>query len=138
MGWNDLLYFIYITTTNSLEHRKGRRGLRRGIKSDFPKDITKMKLLQYAVEKGRDDKGKWPLTNRNQFKNEAKIHSLSQTQIQPLLDSMSEDGWFDRLMQDTNPLYQLTDKGFEAFNKFNEIQQNCGSLKSLDIFRLWE
>ena len=55
-----------------------------------------------------------------------------------IVDSMSEDGWFDRLMQDTNPLYQLTDKGFEAFNKFNEIQQNCGSLKSLDIFRLWE
>ena len=119
-------------------HRKGRRGLKRGIKSDFPKDITKMKLLQYAVEEGMDDKGKWHLINRNQFKNKAGIHSLSQTQIQPLLDSMSDDGWFDRLMQDTNPLYQLTDKGVEAFNKFNEIQQNCGSLKSLDIFRLWK
>jgi DNA-binding MarR family transcriptional regulator len=121
-----------------LGHRKGRRGLKHGIRSDFPKDVTKMKLLQYAVEKGRDNNGKWPLTNRNQFKNEAEIHSLSQTQIQPLLDSMSDDGWFERLMQDTNPLYQLTDKGFEAFNKFNEIQQNCGSLKSLDIFRLWK
>ena len=119
-------------------HRKGRRGLKHGIRSDFPKDVTKMKLLQYAVEKGRDNKGKWPLTNRNQFKNEAKIHSLSQKQIQAHLDGMSDDGWFDRLMQDTNPLYQLTDKGFEAFNKFNEIQQNCGSLKSLDIFRLWK
>ena len=119
-------------------HRKGRRGLKHGIRSDFPKDVTKMKLLQYAVEKGRDNKGKWPLTNRNQFKNEAKIHSLSQKQIQAHLDSMSDDGWFERLMQDTNPLYQLTDKGFEAFNKFNEIQQNCGSLKSLDIFRLWK
>ena len=70
-----------------------------------------MKLLQYAVENGRDDKGKWPLTNRNEFKNKAKIHSLSQTQIQPLLDSMSEDGWFDRLMQGTNPLYQLNGQG---------------------------
>ena len=119
-------------------HRKGRRGLKHGIRSDFPKDVTKMKLLQYAVEKGRDNKGKWPLTNRNQFKNEAEIHSLSQTQIQPLLDSMSDDGWFERLMLGTNPHYQLTDKGFEAFNKFNEIQQNCGSLKSLDIFRLWK
>ena len=119
-------------------HRKGRRGLKHGIRSDFPKDVTKMKLLQYAVDKGRDNKGKWPLTNRNQFKNEAKIHSLSQKQIQAHLDSMSDDGWFDRLMQDTNPLYQLTDKGFEAFNKFNEIQQNCGSLKSLDVFRLWK
>ena len=137
MGWNDLLYFIYITTTNSLEHRKRRRG-RRGIKSDFPSDITKMKLLKHAVENGRDTKGKWPLINRNEFKNKAKIHSLSQAQIQPHLDSMSEDGWFDILMQGTNPLYQLTDKGVEAFNKFNEIQKSCGSLKSLDIFRLWE
>ena len=97
-----------------------------------------MKLLQYAVEKGRDNKGKWPIINRNEFRNRAKIHALSQKQIEPLLDSMSDDGWFNRLMSGTNPHYQLTDKGIEACSKFVEFQQNCGSLKNLDIFRLWE
>ena len=130
MGWNDLLYFIYITTTNSLVHRHlikkpvGKREV-------FHPDNKKLRILRLLKKNPRG-------LSRPQINRQLRITIQADDQLKELLEIMSAPHWISSSSVPYGKiemtLYKITMDGKKTLKELDELLKSTTELGKLDAF----
>ena len=130
MGWNDLLYFIYITTTNSLVHRHlikkpvGKREV-------FHPDNKKLRILRLLKKNPRG-------LSRPQINQQLRITIQADDKLKELLEIMSAPHWISSSSVPYGKiemtLYKITMDGKKTLKELDELLKSTTELGKLDVF----
>ena len=130
MGWNDLLYFIYITTTNSLVHRHlikkpvGKREV-------YHPDNKKLRILRLLKKNPRG-------LSRPQINQQLRITIQADDKLKELLEIMSAPHWISSSSvpygKKEMTLYKITMDGKKTLKELDELLKSTTELGKLDVF----
>ena len=130
MGWNDLLYFICITTINSLVHRHlikkpvGKREV-------FHPDNKKLRILRLLKKNPRG-------LSRPQINRRLNITIQADDKLKELLEIMSAPHWISSSSVPYGKiemtLYKITMDGKKTLKELDELLNSTTELGKLDAF----
>ena len=130
MGWNDLLYFIYITTTNSLVHRHPiKKPVGKG--EVFRPDNKKLRILRLLKNNPRG-------LSRRQVNQQLHITMQADDKLKELLEKMEELHWvssssvpFGKIEM---TISKITIDGKKTLKELDELLKSTTELGKLDVF----